>query len=90
MPFDAGEGFCNAASRLLQTRTCGCVHMATDGRDVMAELLSKYDKFSALDLDSNNVCIHPKNIRKSTRQQMIQGSKWELVCCSNNSLLLCF
>ena len=33
-------GFCNAASRLLPAPrvACGCVYMATDGRDVMAEL----------------------------------------------------
>ena len=41
--------------------------MATDGRDVMAELLSKHDKFSALDLDSYNVCIHPKKHKKITQ-----------------------
>ena|ERR1700761_1187797 len=38
--------------------------MATDGRDAMAELPSKNDKFSTMDLDSNNVYIQTKHIKK--------------------------
>jgi hypothetical protein len=61
--------------------------MAACGR---VDLRNKNDKFIALDLDTDNPYLNQKNIRKTAREQMINGSQWKSKCCLNNSLLLCF
>jgi hypothetical protein len=54
------------------------------------ELRNKNDKYIAADLNAKNLYIEPKNIGKTTRQQIIKGSEWELRCCLNDSLSLHF